>query len=80
MEQCCRIKKEELCKLYKAKCETKLKKSNCQERQQECLKYANNGMFLNNDNERTCHERASIDYEIIKNVVMNDTFKYDFAK
>ncbi|KIH53730.1 hypothetical protein ANCDUO_16135 [Ancylostoma duodenale] len=37
-------------------------------------------MFLNNDNERTCHERASIDYEIIKNVVMNDTFKYDFAK
>ncbi|EYC39033.1 hypothetical protein Y032_0680g1471 [Ancylostoma ceylanicum] len=35
---------EELCKLYKAKCETKLKKSNCQERQQECLKYANNGL------------------------------------
>ncbi|KAK6758882.1 hypothetical protein RB195_016236 [Necator americanus] len=78
----------ELCDLYKTKCETKLKKSNCEERKEECLKYADNGlkvtwnfcMFLNNDNEKTCRERANIDYEIIKNVVMNDTFKYDFAK
>ncbi|KHJ84735.1 hypothetical protein OESDEN_15547 [Oesophagostomum dentatum] len=37
-------------------------------------------MFLNNDNEKACRERAIIDYEVIKTAVMNDTFKYDFLK
>ncbi|KAK5969138.1 hypothetical protein GCK32_020041 [Trichostrongylus colubriformis] len=78
---------DELCDLYKEKCETKLKKLNCKARALECRDYANNGlkvtwnfcMYLNNDNVTACRARAIIDYEIIKTTVMNDTFKYDFA-
>nr|CDJ85650.1 Protein ZC412.10 [Haemonchus contortus] len=78
---------EELCDLYREKCETKLKKLNCKARAIECLDYANNGLritwnfcnFLNNDNVTVCRERAITDYEIIKGAIMNDTFKYDFA-
>ncbi|CAJ0588685.1 unnamed protein product [Cylicocyclus nassatus] len=79
---------EELCELYKEKCEKKLKKNNCKERKEECLVYAERGlnvtwnfcMFANNDDEKMCRERATVDYEVIKDVVMNDTFKYDFEK